>query len=116
MTDDTRARRTGGARVLLAVHAGVVGVLLAAFIALSVAGGGGDANIGAGIVGLPLIALGVPWSFPAMHAFDALTADRAVAGDALMVVLYLGSRVVWAPLNVLLHWAVWRAWRRRRST
>jgi hypothetical protein len=64
------------------------------------------ANIGAGIVGIPLLALGLPWTLPWLvdpYAFDGLS---NLVHDAWL----LGS----AALNVLVHAAVARI-RARRS-
>jgi len=116
MTDDalSHPRRNRVQPGLLIAHAGVVLVLLVVFGVLSAGGSGGGANIGAGLVGLPLIALGFPWSWLGMAAFDAFGPDRSFAHDPGLVLLFLGSRVAGAPLTVLLHWAAWRWWRRIR--
>ena len=83
----------------LYVHAGVVGVLIALFIA-AVLGEDpdGGANIGAGLVGLPILALGLPWTLPQWiypAPYDALP-------RALWYVVTLGPAV----LNVALHAAL----------
>jgi hypothetical protein len=93
-------------RVLLIVHIAVV-VLLMVLLAVMVAadGDGPDANIGAGLVLLPLIALGLPWSL--IFFFDPYSFD-----DAPTVVFVLVS-IAPAVLNIVLHWAIGR-WLRRR--
>ncbi|MEV0733187.1 hypothetical protein [Polymorphospora sp. NPDC050346] len=93
-------------RIVLLVHAAVVLVLVLAFVVID-ANSGPDANIGAGLVGLPLLALGVPWSlfyFADPYAFDDVAAPLrllAIAGPAV--------------LNVVLHALVWWLVGRRRA-
>ena len=92
------------------LHAGLVGALLALFTALWLSAPpweGGGANIGAGLAGLPLLGLGLPWTYPylaATYAFDDLS-------DVLWYLVVLGP----APLNVALHALAVRWWRRSRT-
>jgi hypothetical protein len=88
---------------ILAGHASVVALLTAAFVLLSVA-----ADAGAGLLGLPLVALGVPWSLPVL--LDPSVFDGASAGLSLTVAF--GP----AWLNLALHAAalVWTARRHGR--
>jgi hypothetical protein len=68
-------------------HAGLVLLLTLGFLALSQAGSEGDANIGAGLVGLPLVALGLPWSLPYVtepHAIAELSQAATVCLPALL--------------------------------
>lgn len=90
----------------LAVHALVVAALTAAFFILVVTTPPNTgANIGAGLVGLPLLVpLGLPWSVPTLvdpYARDDLS-------DAARAALDFGP----AYLNLALH-ALW--WRLARS-
>ena len=89
---------------MLAIHAGLVAALTVLFLVLSFAWTT-DANIGAGLVALPLLALGLPWSIPFLanpYRFDALS---TVALHALIV----GP----ALLNLAIHAAA-RAFASRR--
>jgi hypothetical protein len=91
------------ARWPLYLHAAVVAVPLAAFAVLVALHDPADgANIGAGLVLLPLLVLGLPWSLPAL-------ADLSVLGAVPEVVRYL-LHLGPAVLNVALHALV----RRRR--
>jgi hypothetical protein len=103
---------------LLRAHATLVAALLLLFgvlFALDPPGGGGGANIGLGLAGLPLIGLGLPWSWLATAAFDAWGPQRAFAHDPLLVALDMLCAVGGAPLNVALHALVQRWWRRRAA-
>lgn len=76
MTAGTSPGARSGRPRLLIVHTVVVGVLLVLFI-VAILGEDpeGGANIGAGLVGLPILALGVPWTLPQWiypAAYDAL--------------------------------------------
>lgn len=108
--DDTARsdRRSPLRHWLLLAHAGLVAVLLATFTALVLGTPpGSGANIGAGIVGLPLLALGAPWTVPAIvdpYQLDALPA-------AVWYVVQLGPAV----LNVALHAALRYALARLRG-
>ncbi|MEV0397377.1 hypothetical protein [Polymorphospora rubra] len=93
-------------RIVLLVHAAVVLVLALAFLVLD-ANSGPDANIGAGLVGLPLLALGLPWS---LFYF----ADPYAFGDVAAAVRLLAI-VGPAVLNVVLHALVWWLVGRRRT-
>lgn len=89
---------------LLRAHAAVVAALLLLFgvlFALDPPGGGGGANIGLGLAGLPLLGLGLPWSWLVTAVLDAREPFLLVAG---------------APLNVVLHAALQRWWRTRQKS
>ena len=91
---------------MLLAHASLVAVLTVAFVLLSVAADTGEGvSIGAGLVGLPLVALGVPWSLPVL--LDPYVFDSASAGLSLVVAF--GP----AWLNLALHGAA-VAWVARR--
>jgi hypothetical protein len=78
-------------------HAGLVLVLSVAFLVLATAGPEGDANIGAGLAGLPLIALGLPWSISYVsepHAIDELAQAVMVCGPALLNLVLHGIVLV----------------------
>lgn len=92
----------------LRLHAGLVAGLLALFAVLRLSADGVDANIGAGLVGLPLIGLGLPWSW--LHV-----ADPSVY-DALPGVLRWPAVFGPAVLNVVLHGLAVRWWRARPGT
>lgn len=92
----------GGSRVwrrLLVAHAALVATLTTIFfVAVLTTAPEDGANIGAGIIALPLLPLGLPWSWPALsdpYQFDGLSP-------------FLHSLVTFGPawLNVLLHVAV----------
>lgn len=86
-------------RRLLVAHAALVVALTTLFFVAVLATPPEDgANIGAGIVALPLLPLGLPWAWPAMsdpYQFDGLSP-------------FSWSLVTFGPawLNVLLHVAV----------
>lgn len=80
-----------GTRVLL-IHGIVVLALLLLYAIMTAAHSGPDANIGAGLVGLVLLVLGLPWTFPFL-------AGNPGPGGGLGLVLRLGP----ALLNVALH-------------
>ena len=103
---------------LLRAHAIIVVVPLVIFAvlwALDPPGSGEGANIGAGIAGLPLIALGLPWSAIGMAAFDASGPTRSFAHDGLLIAIYLASGLAGAPLNVILHALLYRRLRHRHG-
>jgi hypothetical protein len=89
-------------------HAAVVVGLTGAFAALTLATPPeAGANIGAGLIALPLLPLGLPWSLPALvdpYQFDGL-------GAVAWSVVTFGP----AWLNVVLHGAVVAVLRRRRA-
>lgn len=92
--------RTGAARQawpwLLLAHAGVVTSLTVLFAVLVLSGDPDDgANIGAGIVALPLLPLGLPWSLPAVVDPYRL--------DGLAPALWHAVTIGPAWLNLLLH-------------
>ena len=95
------------ARRLLLAHFSVVMALLGLFTVLVAATPtDAGANIGAGIAGLPLLALGVPWSLPVLVApyrFDQWS-------DTAHYVLWFGP----AFLNVALHAVAIAVWSHRR--
>ena len=84
-------------------HAIVVGVLVLLF-GLAVLGSDGTANIGAGIVLLPILALGLPWTLPIW--LDTSWVDPLPG--PVWTLVNLGPAI----LNVLLH-AAWRLRRHR---
>ncbi|GAA1389933.1 hypothetical protein GCM10009613_29730 [Pseudonocardia kongjuensis] len=88
------------------IHAALVAVLLAAFCALRIAGAGPDANIGAGLVGLPLIGLGLPWSWAHLASPELY--------DRLPALLWWPAAFGPAVLNVGLHALAVRLRRRSR--
>ena len=95
-------------RVLLTVHIAVVALLMVLLAVMVGADGDGpDANIGAGLVLLPLIALGLPWSL--VFFFDPYSFDDA--STVVYVLVSIGPAVV----NIVLHWAIGRWLRKRRS-
>ncbi len=79
-------------RVILTVHRAVVLVLIVLYVVLTQTHPGPDANIGAGMVGLALLVLGLPWTAPFL-------AGAAGPDGTLGIVLRLGPAV----LNVALH-------------
>lgn len=87
-------------------HAALVAVLLAGFCVLRIAGAGPDANIGLGLVGLPLIGLGLPWSWPHLSTPELY--------DQLPAILWWPAAFGPAVLNVGLHALAVRRLRRRR--
>lgn len=95
-----------GTRVLL-IHAAVVVVLLILLVGLEVASSpDAGANIGAGLVALPLMALGMPWSLAGLidpYAFGHWS-DEARYG------VWFGPAI----FNVALHAGVAALRRRRR--
>jgi hypothetical protein len=103
------ARRRGGVWPwLLFAHAVIVAALTTLFLVLHRTTAPEEgANIGAGIVALPLLALGLPWSFPFFinpYRFDGLT-------ERSWYVVALGPAV----LNVVLHGAALVVARTRRN-
>jgi hypothetical protein len=100
-----RKRTTSGRRVL--VHLLVVVGLTVAFVVLFVSTPPNTgANIGLGLVGLPLLALGLPWSLPTFVNPYA----RDDWSDTARAVVDFGP----AYLNVALHALWWRVSRSRR--
>ncbi|WP_200210716.1 hypothetical protein [Micromonospora coerulea] len=87
-----------GSRVLLA-HATIVLVLVAVFLALYVSADGPTAGVGLMLPGLPLLALGLPWS----AAFFNADGDLA---KSMWLVLVLGP----ATVNVVIHGLVRLIW------
>ncbi|HEX5597125.1 MAG TPA: hypothetical protein VFX61_14080 [Micromonosporaceae bacterium] len=77
------------------IHAVVVGALLAAFALLYATHTGPDANIGLGLVGLPLLLLGLPWTLHYLIDPDVY----AGLGGPLRSIIVLGPAV----LNVGIH-------------
>lgn len=101
------AERPADHKVLL--HLGLVVLVTIPYCGiLLVARSGSSAfPIGLGLLALPLVPLGLPWSLPYEvnpYAFDDV-------GEPLYSLLQLGP----AYLNVLLH-ALWRRFRRRRRS
>ena len=80
-----------GARALL-IHGILVFALLLLYVIMSATHSGPDANIGAGLVGMVLLVLGLPWTFPFL-------AGTPGPDGGLGLVLRLGP----ALLNVALH-------------
>ena len=102
MDGDRRSAR----RRLLAHLAVVMGLLSLFAVLVAATPPDAGANIGAGIVGLPLLALGMPWSLPILidpYRFDQWS-------DAAHYVLWFGP----ALLNVALHAVAVAVWNRRR--
>lgn len=95
-------------RPLLLVHVALVAIL-AVVLAVMVAGHGDgpDANIGAGLVLLPLIALGLPWSL----LYFALP----ISLDDSSTLVYVLVSIAPAVLNIVLLQLLLR-WRRRRRS
>lgn len=89
-----------GARVLL-VHGIVVLALLLLYVIATATHPGPDANIGAGLVGLVLLVLGLPWTFPFL-------AGNPGPGGALGLVLRLGPAVLNVGLHALLRFVLVR--------
>jgi hypothetical protein len=88
------------ARVLLLSHAAAVAFLVVVLVVSLVGHDSPDANIGAGLIGLALGGLGLPWSIPVYWAPSSDLAYALVGASAVV--------------NVLLHaWLVRRAGRRR---
>jgi hypothetical protein len=95
--------------VLLIFHAALVALLLAAFFGMVWSTGPGDgAAIGAGLVALPLLVLGLPWSVP------ALTVDPSVL-DGIPLAVHALVDFGPAVLNLALHAAIFALHERRRS-
>ncbi|MDI9939242.1 hypothetical protein QM806_28085 [Rhodococcus sp. IEGM 1351] len=96
-THPVHNRRPSRTRIwLFGAHAALVLGLLVLFVLIAELANPTDgANIGAGILLLPLLPLGLPWSLPVIvdpYRFDP-------AAEALVYTLYLGP----ALLNVALH-------------
>jgi hypothetical protein len=92
---------------LVVCHAVVVGGLLALLGILLATHDTPDANIGAGLGGLALLVIGLPWSLPFL-----LDPDRfGDASNALRALVIAGP----ALLNLLLHAAITAVRRRRRG-
>lgn len=94
-------------RVLLIVHIAVVAALMVALAVMTAGHDGPDANIGAGLVLLPLIALGLPWSL--VFFFDPYSFDDAPTA------VYVLASIAPAVVNIVLHWAIGWWLRKRRS-
>lgn len=97
--------RRGHRRWLLAHLALVCGLALLVVLLVMTTPEEAGANIGAGLVALPLLGLGLPWSLPFLidpYRFDTWSVTASF-------VFSLGP----AFLNVLLHGLALRAWRRR---
>lgn len=83
-------------RLLLLIHALLVLLFLVAFLVMTGGDPAPDANIGAGLVGLALLGLGLPWSL--LHQLiDSATFDDFPR--AVRIVLMFGPAV----LNVVVH-------------
>jgi hypothetical protein len=95
---------------LLTAHAAVVvGLTLAVIVFAAVTHDeGGGANIGLGLLMLPLVALGLPWSL--VYLLDPYAYDGAP--DAVRYAVGFAP----AYLNVALHAALTRWWRRRATS
>lgn len=93
-----------GRRLALLVHAITVLALLALFLAAA-AHGGPDANVGLGLVGLPLLALGLPWSLP--YLLDSSAYEHATQAVGLLAVL--GPAVFNVVIHALVVWLRGRA-------
>ena len=95
MDNSGRAAPLRVSSVLLAIHAAVVLILVATFVVM-LRGPQVDANIGAGLMMLLLLPLGVPWSFafflPGVsgHQADLIIAAAAIVNLVLhALVVYL---------------------------
>lgn len=91
----------------LTLHAAVIGILLALLAVMVGRTDGVDANIGAGLVLIVLLGLGLPWSLPVvldLSAFDDLP-------GVVWYALRLGPALLWLGLHVLL-----RSWYIRHRT
>jgi hypothetical protein len=95
---------------LLTAHAAVVVALSVAVLvfALATHDQSDDANIGLGLLMLPLVALGLPWSL--LYLLDPYRFDGAP--DLVRFAVALAP----AFLNVVLHAVIARWWRARRAT
>lgn len=101
--------RQGRIRIwLFGVHAALVlGLLLLFVLVAELANPTGGANIGAGILLLPLLPLGLPWSLPVIvdpYRFDP-------AAESLVYTMYMGP----ALLNVVLHGLLLLSYSRLRA-
>lgn len=95
-------------RSLLGLHALVVLLLIVLFYAVSATGPETDANIGAGIIGLALLAWGLPWTMLIWliepHTYDGFS--TTVRG-----LIDFGPAVI----NVVIHGVLGSMLARRRS-
>jgi hypothetical protein len=91
------------------MHVGLVFGLTAVFLLLlALSNPEGGANIGAGLAGLPLLVLGLPWTIPIWsdpYQFDELS-------RGLRLTIYLGP----ACLNVAVHAVLHRLRARHRRS
>jgi hypothetical protein len=108
MDDEARGEATAGRvrhrRVGLLIHGGVVSVLIAMFLLRLATSDAIGADIGLGLIGLPILLLGLPWTLHYLadpYAYDGWP-------DAARYASTLGPAVV----NVALHAAA--TWLRSR--
>jgi hypothetical protein len=109
MDDVARGAKTAGQvkhrRVGLLIHGGAVGLLITVFLVRLATSDAIGADIGLGLIGLPTLLLGLPWTVHYLadpYAYDGWP-------DAARYVLTLGPAVV----NLALHAAA--TWLRSRS-
>ncbi len=102
MSESSSVPSPKGARILT-VHGIVVLAFLVLYVIATALHTGPDANIGAGLVGLVLLVLGLPWTVPFL-------AGGTGPDGGLGLLLRLGPAV----LNVALHALVRLVLRRRR--
>jgi hypothetical protein len=94
MSEQSSSRGRIGVRVLR-VHAIVVAAFLVLYVLATALHTGPDANIGAGLVGLVLLVLGLPWTIPYL-------AGDPGPGGGIGLVLRLGPAVINVALHALL--------------
>ena len=102
---------TTGPRWGVVTHAGAVAVLSAAFIWRVVTYDGADADIGGGLLLLPILVLGLPWTVPFLidpYRYDDLA-------PVLWYPLVLGPAVANVVIHALLAHLIGRRRSRRRN-
>jgi hypothetical protein len=94
-------------RLFLIVHVAIVAILAVVLAVVTGSHDTPDANIGAGLVLLPLIALGLPWSL--------LYFVLPIELDDASTLVYVLASIAPAVLNIVVVQLVLR-WRRRRRS
>jgi hypothetical protein len=94
-------------RLFLILHVALVAILAVVLAVVTGAHDSPDANIGAGLVLLPLIALGLPWSL--------LYFVLPISLDDASTLVYVLVSIAPAVLNIVVVQLVLR-WRRRRRS
>jgi hypothetical protein len=94
-------------RLFLIVHVALVAILAVVLAVVTGSHDTPDANIGAGLVLLPLIALGLPWSL--------LYFVLPISLDDASTLVYVLASIAPAVLNIVVVQLVLR-WRRRRRS